>query len=171
MGKEISTVELGPAHSNSTWPPRLETARGPHSKTASVPVAHLHARARYRANDRLLAARPLPIDSDRRPRFTLPRPRAPPTLYSLRRGRFCFPLLAEPSLFHPHLTTLLFKRHRNYHRAPPRQVPLRSPSGTPILSMQHCLKHQPPRRVIEAPKPPHRPPRMPPRRLLPSATA
>jgi hypothetical protein len=43
----------------------------------------------------------------RHPRFTLPRPCAPPAYYSQHRGRFHFSLFAAPSGFHPHLTSAL----------------------------------------------------------------
>jgi hypothetical protein len=43
----------------------------------------------------------------RHPRFTLPRPCAPPAYYSQHRGQFHFSLFAAPSGFHPHLTSTL----------------------------------------------------------------
>jgi hypothetical protein len=48
-----------------------------------------------------------------------PLPTCAAALYSRCRGRFCFSLLVAPSLFHPHLATLLCPAHRS---AAPRQV-------------------------------------------------
>jgi hypothetical protein len=83
---------------------------------------------------------------------------------------FIFPSSLRPPFSIPILplcssiTTRTATARRHQLRLPPLQEPLQSPSGTPILSMLHCRKNRPSQRVIEAPKLPQRPPRMPPHR-------